>query len=587
MTICLIIALAAVIAPLLTLLGLRHGTINTLRDRLVEDPVYREIRPAQTYEFDKKWFVEAANWPGVGFVTPTVLPLSSVLQVLQPKTGRLDIYDLIPTAPEDPLLLENGSLIPYDGECVLTVEAARRLQIKAGDWLDVRVTRSRGGRSEVAETRLKVVGVLEPRAGLLPRIYAPLAFVSDVEAYKEGYGAPHRGWSGDTPVPYLSYDGSVLLLSEALNPIDRSGLIINTGFARIEKLPPEDVFQRVGFYPPKNWYAYDLLIPGGGVTLSSLKALEQKLRGKERVLLPYAQDIFLYTSTGKKIAPIGLSLDDIQAAWLGLEPIPWGSFTGFAENGERLTQMLINKEYTNPRLLNVSNNGVLPLNFSLQHAGETTLDRIVVPVELMGVLRTAKQRAVVYDEQLKAFLMARGGFRGFRIYAHSIDHVPDIYRKLQTMGIETIAQVETIERIRVLDTGLARLFLIIAVLCVSGGTAVLLSSLYAAVERLRRDLGVLRLVGLARRHVFFFPMIQGVIIATFGLFAGLGGYLLLAGIINHTFAGELAYGEKFCSLPGRYVFGAIVITLFLSLTSSIVAALRTTSIDPAEAIRDN
>src|SRR5690606_39362760 len=41
LTLCLVIALAAVIAPLLVLLGLKHGTIETLRDRLVEDPVFR------------------------------------------------------------------------------------------------------------------------------------------------------------------------------------------------------------------------------------------------------------------------------------------------------------------------------------------------------------------------------------------------------------------------------------------------------------------------------------------------------------------------------------------------------------------
>ena len=33
LTLCLVIALAAVIAPLLVLLGLKHGTIETLRDR--------------------------------------------------------------------------------------------------------------------------------------------------------------------------------------------------------------------------------------------------------------------------------------------------------------------------------------------------------------------------------------------------------------------------------------------------------------------------------------------------------------------------------------------------------------------------
>ena len=78
--------------------------------------------------------------------------------------------------------------------------------------------------------------MLDPRAGSLPRVYAPLSFVLDVEAYKEGYAAPARGWAGETPQPYPSFDGAVLLLPESLFPIARSGLIINTGFGRIHDL---------------------------------------------------------------------------------------------------------------------------------------------------------------------------------------------------------------------------------------------------------------------------------------------------------------------------------------------------------------
>jgi len=45
------------------------------------------------------------------------------------------------------------------------------------------------------EVRLKVAAVLDARAGSLARVYAPLSFVLDVEAYKEGYAAPARASS--------------------------------------------------------------------------------------------------------------------------------------------------------------------------------------------------------------------------------------------------------------------------------------------------------------------------------------------------------------------------------------------------------
>jgi putative ABC transport system permease protein len=182
--------------------------------------------------------------------------------------------------------------------------------------------------------------------------------------------------------------------------------------------------------------------------------------------------------------------------------------------------------------------------------------------------------------------MARGGYRGFRLYARSIDDVPRLVRDLEDQGIEVVAEEEAILRIQTLDRGLTRLFRLIALLGVFGGTAVLVASLYAAVERRRRDLGVLRLLGFARSHVFFFPVAQGIIIAVLGLGAGLAGYGVLAATIDRTFTAELAAGEAFCTLPPAYVPLFFLLTVALAAVASLAAAWRATRIDPAEAIRD-
>lgn len=158
--------------PLLVLLGLKHGTIQTLRERLVEDPVFREIRPSQTREYKPEWFKDVASWPGIGFLTPTILPLSSVISVVREETGKAELFDLIPTAAGDPLLLENGGIVPEDGEAVLTAEAARRLGVGPGGEAVARVTRSRrtngkcGGAAQ-GYRRARCAGRL-PGAGLRP-----------------------------------------------------------------------------------------------------------------------------------------------------------------------------------------------------------------------------------------------------------------------------------------------------------------------------------------------------------------------------------------------------------------------------------
>lgn len=589
LTLCLVIALAAVIAPLLVLLGLKHGTIETLRDRLVEDPVFRELRPTQTRTYPNDWFAPWAERPEVAFVTPTILPLSSVLQI--PHAGRTggEVFDLIPTAAGDPLLLENGVGIPQGDQVVLTQEAARRLGVQAGAQITAQVTRSRGGQIERVDAPLEVIGVLPARAGSLPRIYAPLPLVLDVESYREGYASPARGWPGATPDPYYSFDGVVVLLPESLPPIERTGLIINTGFARIAELDAAGLEQRLGWLPAGDWSAYALWIPEASVPVSSLRAVSQRLRGWDAIVLPYVTEVVLHDPSGEVWRPLGLSLHPIHAERLGVPPTPWGAWeqeVAAASADGRLLQVWMPPAGGDSDTLRLRHLGQNPLDLQLRVQADAVFGQPVVPMELLAVLRTGQERALELDVAQQRLVMQRGGYRGFRMYARSIDDVPALYRELREQGVELQAEVAAIERIQVLDAALTRLFWLIAILGFGGGIAVLIASLYAAVERLRRDLGVLRLLGLARRHVFFFPVVQGVMIAGLGVVTALASYAVLAWAINQAFATELAEGERFAVLPGATVAWAIGLTLVLAALSSLVAAWRATHIDPAEAIRD-
>jgi putative ABC transport system permease protein len=257
------LAVAAVVAPLLVLQGLKHGTITTLRDRLVQDPVFRELRPSSTREYEPDWFRRLATDPRVGFLLPTILPASSILGVIHPHSGRQQNLDLVPTAEGDALVLDNGGQIPGEGECVLTAAAAAALDVRIGDILEVRATRSRGGVAEYGAAELRVAAVLDARAGTLSRIYAPLQFVLDVESYKEGYAVSARGWTGDVAHPSPTYDAVLVLVDRALDSIEQSGLAVNTGLGGTEELTPEAVRSKLALAPPDGWYGYVLTAPGG------------------------------------------------------------------------------------------------------------------------------------------------------------------------------------------------------------------------------------------------------------------------------------------------------------------------------------
>ena len=45
LTLCVMLSLAAIIAPLLILFGLKQGAIETVREQLINDPVFRQITP--------------------------------------------------------------------------------------------------------------------------------------------------------------------------------------------------------------------------------------------------------------------------------------------------------------------------------------------------------------------------------------------------------------------------------------------------------------------------------------------------------------------------------------------------------------
>jgi len=585
LSLCLVLAFAAVIAPLLLLMGLKHGTIATLRHKLIQDPVYREIRPAQTREYPAQWFDDIAARPEVSFLTPTILAASSIISVVDPATRVTKIYDLLPTGPGDPLLLENGGEIPERDQCVVTAAAGDELNLSRGDSLKVRATRSSRGRREFGEASLQVMSILNPRASGIPRVYAPLSFVLDVESYKEGLAAPSRGWPGGTLRPYFSYDGILLVLPQPLSPVKESGLIINTGLTSIEKIEAEKFSGRAGFPLKKNLRAYDLRPYQNAVHFSSLSAVKNKLRGQGSILLPYADDIPLKVSEGPETRALGLSISALEAKVLGLPELPWGKLESNPPN-QKLLQILLPVGTNQSESIAVSTNGVDGrLTFPLVRKGLSFGNLPVVPAELIGVLRTARQRLVTYKNSQGEFLLSRTGFRGFRLYTRTIDDVVPLARELKENGIEVIAQTESIERVRILDRGLTNIFRLVAVVGIAGGIAALIASLYAAVERKQQELSVMRLIGLSRLNVFLFPIYQGITMALMSMIVAMGGYFLLSAVINRVFSSDLEMGERICELPLSYLVIGTATTVVVALMSSSFAAWRTTKIDPAEALR--
>lgn len=177
-------------------------------------------------------------------------------------------------------------------------------------------------------------------------------------------------------------------------------------------------------------------------------------------------------------------------------------------------------------------------------------------------------------------------FASFRLYARSIFDVPPLRDLLAAQGLEVRTKAAEIETVQALDRSLGAIFWIIALAALAGFLLSLASSLWANVDRKRRELGVLRLVGFSTLEIVWFPVCQALYVALLGSVLAGGLYLVLEAVINGLFQASLRGGELVCKLlPAHYAVAAVA-TLAAASAASALAGLRAACIEPGEGLRD-
>lgn len=654
LSVCLVMAVAAVLSPLLILFGLKFGTIEIMRERLIEDPRNREIRPMISRSFERDWFAGMAARPDVAFVVPFTRQISAQVDARLKDGSEHVSLDVLPTAAGDPLLLQNGASVPGEGECVLSASAAEALGAQPGSVLTLGARRLRGTQYEKAETELRVAGIARSRATVLKSLYVPLPFLEAVERYKDGQAVPEYGWPGDQALAYPVYDGLAVILAEPLSKVDEFRLVNNTGFSRKELLAPGDLAERLGWSIAPGPSVYLASSRRKPVDSESLLAVQYALRGKNPVLMPWVREL-----RAELIAPLqalelgaegaGASRPDqgpegqgVVLAELGLDAfsmspedagrlrpsvlpswavadesatsaawrrvaLPEGlalpkdepdvraaSDRGAQPDGEpdgnATTQSADGQGEQAPAelLLRVVREDGVSLVFpvSVDPVRVPGSSRALIPVRLAGVLNLFGERNVGFDALTGEFTLARRGYAGFRLYAATIDDVDGLRRELESQGVTVSTEAERIRDVMELDGYLTLIFLLIAGVALVGGAASLTASLYASVERKRRDLSVLRLLGLSGPALFRFPVYQGALIAAAGFAVAFGFFETMAVVINTLFHEHLQAEESLCRLEPWHLGAALAGTVLIAVAAGSVAAWRVTRIEPAEALRD-
>ena len=196
--IAVVLAIAAVLAPLLVMNGLRAGVIGEIFERLRADPAMRRIALDATgaTRFDPAWFKAMGTREDVAFLLPSTRFAASQVEVI-PAKGAAPVLRawLVPTGPGDPVFesMSPELVDPYAQVKVASV-VADHAKLDVGDRLFIDVSRRWGdGRAETAGVLATVVDIASPERHGGTVVFGHPDLLGAIEAFRDGFSAPEIG----------------------------------------------------------------------------------------------------------------------------------------------------------------------------------------------------------------------------------------------------------------------------------------------------------------------------------------------------------------------------------------------------------
>jgi len=577
---CLVASLAAIFCPMLLILGLKNGTMENLRARILEDPRNLEIFPVAGMNVDEALLEKLRNLPGAGFLVPKTRSLGSAMVKFE-HAGISSFADLRVTAPGDPVLGHYGCPVPGELETVVSSALARKLTLRTGDKITMALTRkAKDGSPENATLDLTVRGILPRQATGMKLAYVRLGLLSAVEDYRDNQPVPRFGWSGGgaswaEPV----FDGFVVESPTSIPDSLLFKISAELGatqspaprFAAAAPAPDnrEPPSQRILFSKTNS--------SSEGLRTEDLRRAKAQLAGTGASLYPWnrPRKVLLSAKDGKWEERILLA-----------SPVEIDQ----AESTESRRPVIVVPDRTrlpDPCILRIQS----PVGFTEIPCSVEDDENLASATSVFaspwfaGILANADRRTIRWSENDGRFLLGRKNFDGFRLYAKSLPDVQRLVDSLASMGIECRSEAAKVASILELDRDLTKLFLLVASFSMLGGGAALALSLYGAVERRRRDYGTFRMLGLPRRWLVMLPVVEAGGVAVFSFSLAVAGYHLVSSFINRLFVHAGANGHGSCHLTSELLFYAFLCILALAMTGAVSAAVRLSFVSPSQAIR--
>ena len=195
---CFVFALAAVLAPMMILFGLKFGIVSSMIYELVENPVNREIRPIGSGRYDQQWIDGYRDRDDVEFIIPKTRTLAASIQLRSDTAKRIISTELMATAEGDPLL-RNLSNTPQNlFQIILSQGAAKKLNLVRGNQVDASLARQFRGKRERVHLSLKVIDIADASVTSRSIAFVHLDLLLATEYFKDGRSVPGLGWSGNS-----------------------------------------------------------------------------------------------------------------------------------------------------------------------------------------------------------------------------------------------------------------------------------------------------------------------------------------------------------------------------------------------------
>ncbi|HGM5581119.1 TPA: ABC transporter permease [Pseudomonas putida] len=178
------------------------------------------------------------------------------------------------------------------------------------------------------------------------------------------------------------------------------------------------------------------------------------------------------------------------------------------------------------------------------------------------------------------------GYARARVYARDIDSVAPLERWLNEQRIETASRLAEIESVKAINRVLGLIFGVIAGAALLGCIASLVGAFLANIDRKRRHLAVLRLLGFGGAAVAAYVVLQALLLSLAGYLGGLTSYYAGALLFDHLLGSSRATGTFVCHITVWHGLVALLLAFLVAGLVALVGAVRAVRIQPAESLRE-